>query len=137
MSAVRVISETTRTSRGAVRCNLCLRRIDKGERYEESANVFDGRAYRWRECSHCAAFVKLTALGDYLLDQDDGYGSDNVGEFEPTTRYECVLKSQWNRGWRNYDGKPALLRRPEYRAFYSNRLRPTDDCPLVPVPALH
>ena len=138
MSYVTTLSETTRTSRGKVRCNMCGRRIDKGERYGESTNIYDGRVYRWRDCPHCIAFRTLTTLSDYLYEVDswsgEGYGPDSVTEFEPTTRFECVLKAQWQRGWRNYGGQPARLRRPERGNYWWNRLRPDDDCPLVPVP---
>lgn len=138
MSDITTLSETTRTSRGKVRCNLCGRRIDKGERYDETTNVYDGRVYRWRDCSHCIAFRTLTTLGDYLYEvaswSGDGYGPDSVAEFEPGTRFECVLKAQWERGWRNYGGQPARLRRPERGTVWHNRLRPDDDCPLVPIP---
>ena len=65
----------------------------------------------------------------------DTRSRDRSREEEPQDRRECVVKAQWERGWRYYGGRPARLRRPELPAFYTNRLRPDDSCPLVPVPA--
>ena len=130
------LDESRPTARKPHRCSLCGRLIAPGETYERAANVFDGRAYTWKTCAHCEAAIKHTSLGDYLDDcasWNDGYGPDDVSGWEPQTRRECVVKAQWERGWRYYGGRPARLRRPECPAFRSNRLRPDDSCPLVPI----
>ena len=136
MSAVQ-FAESRPVARKAHRCNMCARMIAPGETYWASRNIYDGRVYTWKTCAHCDAAITATSLGDYLYDCDydgDGYGPDDVAEWEPQDRRECVIKSQWKRGWRYYNG-PARPRRPEFPAYYSNRLRPDDSCPLVPVPS--
>ncbi len=138
MSGIIRLGESRPTARKPHRCSMCHRLIGVGETYEAVRNVYDGRAYTWKTCAHCEAAAEVTSLGDYLYEcaafDDDGYGPDSVAEWEPRTRRECVVKAQWERGWRYYGGQPARLRYPDFQNHDSNRLRPDDSCPLVPVP---
>ena len=105
MSVVR-FAESRPVARKAHRCNMCARMIAPGETYWASRNIYDGRVYTWKTCAHCDAAITATSLGDYLYDCD-GYGPDDVAEWEPQDRRECVAIVQLDAG----DG-PGLDDRP-------------------------
>ena len=98
------LSSATPTARSVHYCQLCWRAITPGETYHRDGLVYDGRAYTWKECEHCTAFVSMARLWE--LDHDgEGLGHDNIEQFEPRTRTEAVWLNRWLRGWRGrHDG---------------------------------
>lgn len=70
MSAVRVLAEYQRTSRGAVHCNSCGRTIAKGTIYTET-HACDYRDIWTHRCCH--------PCWDAILAAWDGYDSDDIG----------------------------------------------------------
>ncbi|RIT32723.1 hypothetical protein D2E76_23210 [Mycobacteroides abscessus] len=114
------ISREHPVARKPHRCNMCYRRIEPGERYLKSFNVDSGEGWTWKECEHCDAMLGL--LWHQLLeplDYGEGYDSDTMGEFEPSTIGEARLKVYWRHGWRRRDGT----------------LRPVPEPPVKPVAA--
>lgn len=99
------ISQEHPVARKPHRCNMCYRRIEPGERYLKAFVVDSGDAWTWKECEHCEAMIHI--LREQLLDAIDygeGYSSDTMGEFEPSTIAEARLKVYWQHGWRRRDG---------------------------------
>ena len=96
------------------RCDLCLRLIQPGERYNRQRIIGDDGPYVFKDCAHCSAAVKILdrVEGDWY-DSDFGYSSFDLADFEPTTIETARLKVMWRRQWRRRDR--ALYPIPERR----------------------
>lgn len=107
MSLVTTIRSDRRTARKAHRCDLCDRTIQPGETYESSTNIWEGSFLTWKACGHCCVMIALLyAARDSGFDpnNDEGYDSDSVREWEPGTPAYLRLKALWQMQWTRRDG---------------------------------
>ena len=98
---VQVLSRSEPKARTSHKCQMCFRVIDPGETYERQFNVFDGRAYTWKTCTHCQALMRLASI-EY--EADEGYSDETIDEWEPGDVWELRLKALWRKKWRRKDG---------------------------------
>lgn len=98
-----ILWATTPVARKPHTCSLCSRTIDPGERYRRTRLVWDDAPYTFKECDHCAALVRVTDVMEWA-DEDSGYTTDDVHEWEPRTVRDLRLKVQFMRRWRRRDG---------------------------------
>lgn len=68
-----VLSNVTRKARKRHVCNFCGHPIEPGEKYNNQTNVFDGRAYTWKDHLECQDLCN--EIWDFV-DPDEGMDSD-------------------------------------------------------------
>lgn len=66
-----MLDSGTRRARKAYRCELCSARISPGDHYAYQSNVYDDRAYTWRNCLPCERDNVTRYVIDYC-DPDEG-----------------------------------------------------------------
>lgn len=105
MSAL-LLGRTRPVARKQHRCSLCGRIIQPGETYDRQACVWDDGLYAFKNCAHCYALValRLPSLQECIDYADDGYTTDTIAEWEPTTIAEARLRVQFLRHWTRRDG---------------------------------
>jgi len=94
-------AETHPRARVEHRCLMCGRTIMPGETYRRAAGLDRTSAWTWKECAHCAAFVRVAWRRAW---QNDGYDSDLLAEFQPRSVAEAAAYVRWGRKWRRIDG---------------------------------
>lgn len=79
------------------RCDMCSRQIDPGETYLRGVGL-DGKAWPWKECTHCQAARELYDITwdhfEYDPDCFDEWCSDVRGA-GPELRAAAGYRSQW------------------------------------------
>lgn len=115
MSYVVTLSRAEPTARKSHRCSLCGRIVNKGETYERQANIYDGRAYTWKSCAHCTAFMSLhTSLRENVHYDAEGWDSERVWEWDYCASvWEARLRAMFRRRWTRRDG--TLYPIPDWR----------------------
>lgn len=79
MSVV-VLNQGTRRASKSYRCELCGARIHPKDHYAFQSNVFDDRAYTWRECLACDRDKVCVYVTNYC-DPDEGATFDAAYEW--------------------------------------------------------
>lgn len=74
MSGVQQLGHTERAARKPYRCGMCSARIGVGVRHSVWTNVYDGRAYDWRECLPC----DHDGIVNLVYDWSGGYWDEGV-----------------------------------------------------------
>lgn len=94
-----VLADRHPVARVAHQCDLCLRRINPGERYQTQFST-EGT---FRCCAHCEAFASVVWASGQV---DDAQGADwsTMLDFEPRTLAELRLKALHRRQWTRKDG---------------------------------
>lgn len=78
------LRETDRRAGKAHRCGLCLAVIRRGDWHHVQTNVYDGRAYDWRECLPCRRDRVVTYVWDWSGGYDDaGVDYESATEWAP------------------------------------------------------
>ncbi len=89
--SVTTLDHGVRVARKSYRCGMCNAWIKPGNRHSATSNVYDGRAYTWRECLPCerdavCAEVHAWSGGYY----DEGVSYDEAVEWaEETVRWSA------------------------------------------------
>ncbi len=78
-----------RVARKTYRCGMCNARIVPGELHHASSNVYDGRAYTWRECLPCERDAVCTEVDAWTGGwHDEGVHYEEAVEWaEETVRW--------------------------------------------------
>lgn len=71
----------TRTARKTYRCGLCDLAIKPGDTYAYQSNVYDDRAYTFRECIWCDRDGVLGYVLDYVGCSDEGVDYEAANEW--------------------------------------------------------
>ena len=77
-------------------CDYCGRQIDKGEQYEWSKNIWEGRIFEWH--NHLACGRVASAIWDYC-DPDDGMDEDQFQDAcgDVCRRFICPDCPEWDK----------------------------------------
>lgn len=94
-------AHSTPVARKPHRCQMCTRIIEPGETYRRSAGMDGSTAWTWKECAHCAAFVRVAYRRSWM---DEGYDDDLLADFVPESVTEARVRAQYRRRWRGRDG---------------------------------
>lgn len=98
-----VIAQSKPVARKDHHCNLCGRIIGAGETYDRARLVaYDDGPYVFKTCTHCQALLFLHP--DSWEYADEGYTTDDIIEWEPSTIAGLRAKAMFMRGWRRRDG---------------------------------
>ena len=82
MSAVLQLGHTVRAARKPYWCGMCNASIKVGDRHSVSTNVYDGRAYDWRECLPCDRDGIVSLVHDWSGGYwDEGVNYENASEW--------------------------------------------------------
>jgi hypothetical protein len=84
-------------------CSLCDRTIEPGEQYARHRMVGDDGPYVWKECAHCRALMKVYG-SEIVWDWYEGWGDEDVREWEPSTAEGREAQAHWRARWRGPDG---------------------------------
>lgn len=84
-------------------CSLCSRIIEPGETYYRHRMISDDGPYVWKQCAHCSAIIRIYG-NDFVWDWHEGYGPDDVQEWEPVTESGKQARADWGARWRGPDG---------------------------------
>lgn len=78
------------------KCDWCMEKINKGEKYNYQAFIFDGEFYEWR--SHLACNRVVSAIWDYV-DPDEGMSSEEFDEgcADVCREFICLDCHEWNK----------------------------------------
>lgn len=90
---VTTLQHGTRRARKAYRCGMCFARIRPGDLYAFQSNIYDDRAYTWRECLACDRDNVCT----YVHDFTGGYHDEGV-DFEAAVEWAEDAVG-WPRYW--------------------------------------
>lgn len=66
-------------ARKAHRCDCCTGRIEPGERYSRSTNIYDGRVYDFRSCAACESLV--SEVWNWAGKPDEGVNCEDFIEW--------------------------------------------------------
>lgn len=105
--SVTVIASENPVARKEHQCALCGRTIRPGERYNRQRNVWDGDPYVFKSCAHCHWLVTKgcpDSLREFIDWADEGYTTDTIWDWEPSTVAEARLLVGFRRKWTRRDG---------------------------------
>lgn len=78
------LRRSTPTARKPHSCDWCYGRIQPGERYHRSTNVYDDRVYDWVSCNACEGLA--ARVWDWSYRPDEGIGEDSFSEWADAHR---------------------------------------------------
>ena len=73
------LRESNPVARKAHHCDCCTGRIEPGEHYSRSTNLYDGRVYDFRCCTGCAGLTSI--VWDWAGMPDEGVNCEDFIEW--------------------------------------------------------
>ena len=96
--SVLTLESGKRRARKAHRCQLCGVRIRPGDTYASQNNVYDGRAYTWRDCLHCDRDGVVNYVADWC-DPDNGVDYEAAFEWATEAMTWPRVWGGWSTSW--------------------------------------
>jgi hypothetical protein len=92
-------------------CGLCGRRINPGDLHAYQNNVYDGRAYTWRDCIWCDRDSIVHYVSDWMGGwTDEGVGGEQAVEW-------ARQAAEWPKHWLAYIRPITATERNAARAW--------------------